>query len=461
MKLTFHGGAKMVTGANYLLEIGSPSTSSGTTRILIDCGLHQGSNFCERHNWEPFAYDPKEISAVFITHAHIDHIGRLPKLVKDGFRGKIYSTLPTRDFGEILLLDSDHILEQEAHHFKKPILFNEGDIRNLMPLWQGVEYHEPVTVGPFTATFYNAGHILGSSFIEVKVKSEKGQEEKIIFSGDLGNAPAPIIGSWEIYEGGATYCLTESVYGDRIHENLPERKEILEDLIEDTVKRRGVLMIPAFAMERTQELIFEINDLMENGRIPRVPVFLDSPLAIKVTEVYRKYDRYFAHTGSEGRGDIGHLFKFPNLKMTFTTEESKSVNDVPPPKVIIAGSGMSHGGRIIHHERRYLQDPNSTLLVVGYQVAGSLGRQILDGVRSVKILGEAVPVKCRVKAIGGYSAHADQAQLLRWLTPMRHTLKKAFIVQGEEGPSSALAQKMIDELAVEAVIPNLGEEVVL
>jgi len=449
MKLTFHGGAKMVTGANYLLE-------AGGEKILIDCGLHQGSNFCEKHNWEPFPYDPKEISTVFVTHSHIDHIGRLPKLTRDGFRGKVYSTWPARDFGAIMLRDSDHILAKEAEHFKKPILFTEDDIQKLISLWQGVEYHEPVKVGPFKVTFYNAGHILGSSFVVVEVG-----KEKIVFSGDLGNSPAPIIGPWEVYEGGATYALVESTYGDRIHENLPERKEILEDLIEDTVKRRGVLMIPAFAMERTQELIFEINDLIQNGRIPRVPVFLDSPLAIKVTEVYRKYDRYFAHTGSEGRGDIGHLFKFPDLKMTFTTEESKSINEVPPPKVIIAGSGMSHGGRIIHHERRYLQDPNSTLLVVGYQVQGSLGRQILDGAQTVKILGEAVPVRCRVKAVGGYSAHADQPQLMSWLRPMRYTLKKAFVVQGEEGPSAALERKIIDELAVQAVIPNLGQEMIL
>src|SRR3989344_402896 len=450
MKLTFHGGAKMVTGANYLLE-------SDSQKILIDCGLHQGSNFCEKHNWEPVAYKPSEISAVFIAHAHIDHVGRLPKLYKDGFRGQGYSTLPTREFAELLIKDSDHILEEEARRFKKPILFIPEDIENLMKHWQGVEYHAPVTVGPFKVMFYNAGHILGSSFILVEVEGKK-----IIFSGDLGNSPAPIIGPWETFGGGATHCLIESTYGDRVHEDLPERKEILEDLIEDTVKNNGTLMIPAFAMERTQDLLYEINDLMEHGRIPRLPIFLDSPLAIKLTDVYRRYDRYFVHNaGLSRKHDPGHLFKFRDLKMTFTTEESKKINDVPPPKVIIAGSGMSHGGRILHHERRYLPDPESKLLIVGFQAYGSIGRQILEGASSVRMFHEDISVRCHVKAIGGYSAHADQFQLMQWLKPMRKTLKKVFAVQGEEGPAAALGQKIIDEYAVSAHVPEMGEEVVL
>src|SRR3989344_1997065 len=243
MKLTFHGGAKMVTGANYLLE-------SDSQKILIDCGLHQGSNFCEKHNWEPFAYKPSEISAVFITHAHIDHVGRLPKLYKDGFRGQVYSTLPTREFAELLIKDSDHILEEEARRFKKPILFIPEDIENLMKHWQGVEYHAPVTVGPFKVMFYNAGHILGSSFILVEVEGKK-----IVFSGDLGNSPAPIIGAREVYGGEATYAVIESTYGNRTHERADERKEMLEDAIQDTAIAGGTLLIPAFAMERMQELL--------------------------------------------------------------------------------------------------------------------------------------------------------------------------------------------------------------
>ncbi len=450
MKLTFYGGARMVTGANYLLE-------EGGTKILIDCGLHQGSNFCERHNWEPFLYKPSDIAAVFVTHAHIDHTGRLPTLVKSGFRGTVYSTPPTRDAAELLLADSDHILAEEAKRFRKPVLFTPDDIQALMGRWQGVPYHAPVTVGPFTVTLWNAGHILGSSFLVVEAGGKT-----VVFSGDLGNSPAPLIGSWEIYDGPASYCLIESAYGDRIHEDVAERKGILEDVIEDTVKKGGTVVIPAFAMERTQEILYEINDLISHGRIPRIPVFLDSPLAIKLTDVYRRYDSYLTHDiGGKLPGDTAHMFTFPDLHLTLTTEESKAINNVRPPKIVIAGSGMSHGGRILHHEKRYLPDPKNTLLIVGYQAEGSLGRQILDGAKTVNILGEEVPVRARVKAIGGYSAHADQAQLISWLTPMRMSLRHVFVVQGEEAASEALAGKIVDELAVHTSVPSLGEEVVL
>ncbi len=439
----------MVTGANYLLE---SSVKGQVSRVLIDCGLHQGSNFCEKHNWEPFPYDPKEIAAVFITHAHIDHTGRLPKLVKEGFRGKVYSTAPTRDASKELLMDSEHILMQEAEKMKKPSLYGIREVEELMANWEAVEYHNPFNIGHFTITFYNAGHILGSAFIQIEAEGKK-----VLFSGDLGNSPAPIIGAREVPPADVDYCLVESTYGDRVHEDTEKRKEIVEDLIEETVKAGGTLMIPAFAMERTQELLFELNDLSENGRIPRVPIFVDSPLAIKLTEVYKKYPQYFDKETQEliRRGDS--IFNFPGLKMTLTTEQSKAINEVPPPKVVIAGSGMSHGGRILHHERRYLPDSKSTLLIIGYQAKGSLGRQILDGAESVRIFGEDVPVKCRVKAIGGYSAHADQPQLLDWVRPMRGSLKKTFLVQGEEKPMTVLAQKLRDELAVETVMPEEGE----
>lgn len=448
MKLTFHGGVKMVTGANYLLE-------SNGVKILIDCGLHQGGNFCEKHNWEPFPYNPGEIEAVFITHAHIDHTGRLPKLVKDGFHGMVYATHPTRDASELLLQDADHILAQEAERFRLPPLFMPDDVTALMKRWQGVEYHEPVTVGPFTVSFYNAGHILGSSFIVIEA-----EHKRIVFSGDLGNTPAPIIGDKEFLDH-ADYCLVESTYGNRLHEALPERKEILEDLIEDTVTTKGVLMIPAFAMERTQELLYEMNDLVEHGRVPKVPVFIDSPLAIKLIDVYKKYERYFSPEAKSLIAAGETFFDFPGLQKTISTEESKSINGVPAPKVVIAGSGMSHGGRILHHERRYLPDHNSTLLIVGYQSKGSLGRALLDGEKQVRIMGEEVTVRCHLKAIGGYSAHADQKQLTDWVTPMRKNLRKVFVVQGEEESSQALAQLLIDKFAVDAHIPAAAQEVVL
>jgi len=449
MKLTFYGAVRQVTGSNFLLE-------AKKQKILIDCGLHQGSNFCERHNWDPFPYNPKEISAVLVTHPHIDHVGRLPKLYKEGFRGKIYSTFPAKDFANLLLLDSEHVLIQEAEKFKQPFLYGVREIEELMAQWEGVEYHMPITVGNFKATFYNAGHILGSAFILVEAENKK-----IIFSGDLGNSPAPIIGKREEPPADIDYCLMESTYGNRFHEPQDKRRDVLEDIIEDTVKAGGTLMIPAFAMERTQELLYELNELTENGRIPRVPIFIDSPLAIKLTDVYKNYYRYFDEEAKRLIKSGDSIFNFPGLKMTLTTEESKAINDVPPPKVIVAGAGMSNAGRILHHERRYLSDPRSTILIVGYQAAGSLGRQILDGAKTVRIFGEDVPVRCRIVTASAYSAHADQPQLLSWLAPMRRNLKKLFLVHGEETESLLLSQKIRDELAIDAKIPELGETIEL
>lgn len=447
MKIYFYGGAGAVTGANYLLE----DNSDNNRKIMIDCGLKQGSRYAERQNFDPFPYDPKEIEAVFITHSHLDHIGRLPKLFRDGFRGKIYSTPPAKDFAELMLLDSESILLKEAEKEGLPPLYNETDVFELMKLWETVEYHQPIKIGYFTVKFFDAGHILGSAIIKVWDK-----KTDIIFSGDLGNSPSPIIKPTEKMEA-ADYCLIESTYGDRIHERVDERKEMLEDVIEDTVKRGGTLLIPAFAMERTQELLYHLNNLFNEGRVPKVPVFIDSPLAIKLTNVYKKHQKYFNLEASTlGRWDKD-ILDFPGLQMTLTTEESKKINDVSPPKVIIAGSGMSHGGRILHHERRYLPDPKSAILFVGYQAEGSLGRMILDGAEKVKIFGEEIPVRCQKVAIGGYSAHADQIQLLNWLKPMRTTLKKVFVVQGEKEASEALAQKIRDELAVEAIVPVAGE----
>lgn len=448
MKLTFHGGAGAVTGSNYLFELGKE-------KILVDCGLYQGSHFAERQNFEPFPYDPKEIQAVFVTHAHIDHTGRLPRLYKDGFRGKVYSTAPTKDFAELLLIDSEHILAKEAEREGKLPLCTVADVESLMKMWEGVGYHEPIRVGNFTVEFYNAGHVLGSASVKVEAEG-KG----VVVSGDLGNSPAPIIPPTEPLPE-TDYCLIESAYGDRAHEGRERRREDLEDAVEDAVRAGGVLMIPAFALERTQELLYHLDRLFGEGRIPRVPVFFDSPLAIKLTAVYKKHENYFNREASAMVRSGDDILNFPGLRLTLTTEQSKEINDVPPPKIIIAGSGMSNGGRILHHERRYLSDPKSTLLFVSYQAVGSLGRQILDGAKSVKIFGEKVPVRCKKKILSSYSAHADQPRLLRWLAPRRATLKKVFVVQGDLEASAVLAQKIRDDLAVEAVVPQLGDEAVL
>lgn len=437
-----------MTGSNYMLE-------SGDTKILIDCGLQQGGHFAERHNFDPFPYRPEEIKAVFITHAHVDHTGKLPKLMKDGFRGTIYSTPPTHDFSELLLLDSEHILAKDAEHFKMPPLYTTTDIKNTMALWKTMHYHEPFLVGPFTVEFFDAGHILGSACIRISAEGKS-----VVFSGDLGNYPAPIIHVTDPLPA-SDFVLIESTYGDRVHENEDTRMEALEDAIEDTVKSGGTLMIPAFAMERTQELLFHLHTLFEEGRIPRVPVYIDSPLAIKVTTVYKKYENYFNDTSYKMVRSGDDILNFKGLHLTLTTEQSKEINHVPSPKIIIAGSGMSNGGRILHHEARYLPDPRSMILFVGYQAGGSLGRQILEGAKVVKIFGEEVPVHCKSRVLSGYSAHADQPRLMEWVLPRRTTLKKVFVVQGEGESSKVLAQKMRDELAIDTAVPAAGESVML
>ncbi len=446
MKLTFCGGAEVVTGANYLLE-------SGGTKILIDCGLEQGGSFVEGKNFEPFSYNPAEIEAVFLTHAHVDHTGLLPKLYKDGFRGKVFSTDPTREFAELLLLDSEHILNGEAERRGRTPIYETEHIEGIMKLWEGVHYHKPFSIGPFSVEFFDAGHILGSAFIRIQAEGKK-----IVFSGDLGNYPAPIIKPTEFIDD-SDYCLIESTYGGRVHEPSNERRLSLERAIEDTVQSGGVLLIPAFAMERTQELIYQLNDLVEKGRVPRIPIYIDSPLAIKLTMVYKKYSKYFNQEAQEQIRSGDDILNFPDLHFTLTTEESKEINFVSSPKVVIAGSGMSHGGRILHHEIRYLPDPKSMVLMIGYQARGSMGRRILEGTKSVTIFGEEIPVNCQVKMVSAYSAHADQPRLLAWLHPMKASLKKVFVVQGEEDQAQALQEKIKNDLGLEAVIPKMGDSV--
>ncbi len=455
MKLHFFGATRIVTGSNYLLEIESDS-KTGNAKILIDCGIFQGTRYVEEKNYEDFPFNPKEIDFLLVTHAHLDHIGRIPKLYKDGFRGKIFTTRPTKDFARIMLEDGLDIMEKEAKNLKREPLFTITDIEASLKLMEGIDYGQKIDLTPeVSCQFRDAGHILGSAIIEVWADGKK-----IVFSGDLGNPPVPLLKPTEFIDK-ADYIVIESTYGDRNHEAKKNRQDILENAIEDTAAKGGVLMIPAFALERTQELLYELNELVENHRIPQVPIFVDSPLAIKSLEIYKKYPDYYNKKATYLINSGDDLFKFPGLTFTETVEESKRINDIKPPKIIIAGSGMSTGGRILHHEIRYLPDPNSCLLIISYQVAGSLGRRVLDGEKEVKIFNETVPVRAEVKAVGAYSAHADQQGLYNWLVRFEEPAKRIFVVHGEEGPALALVQLIRDHLGIDASAPMLNEVVEL
>lgn len=453
--ITFYGGAGSVTGANFLLEIIPDSGASKTTKILIDCGFFQGSKVADDQNRESFAYNPADIDYLLITHAHLDHIGRIPKLVRDGFRGKIYSTAPTRDIAELSLIDSMGVLEKEARGSSLPPMYQEADVEQALRMWETHGYRESFALGEgITVTMRDAGHILGSAMFEIEVNGKK-----LVFTGDLGNSPSLLLPDTEAIKG-ADYLLIESVYGDRNHQGRERSREQLENIIEDTMKAGGTLMIPAFSIERTQEIIYEIEQMMGAGRIPPVPVFLDSPLAINVTGIYKKHIQFFnEHVTKVHGGDLDGLFTFPQLQPCLRTEDSKAIAEAPMRKVVIAGSGMSNGGRILHHEKRYLSDPNSALLLAGYQAAGSLGRQLEDGAKRVKILGADIEVRAKVHSVSGYSGHKGSDDLLEFVAHTADTLKRVFVAMGEPKSSLYLVQKIRDYLGLDAVAPSAGERV--
>lgn len=447
VKIFFHGAAREVTGSNHLLE-------TSNAKVLIDCGMFQGSDEHENQNAERFKYDPKTIDALFVTHAHIDHIGRIPKLVKEGFHGKIYSTPPTKDLALLLLDDAAHLMDRSgkpAYSAGGP-LYTEIDVEKTAELWETIAYHTPFEINGFKVVFREAGHILGSAMVELWVNGSHW-----LFTGDLGNAASELLPLPDELRD-IEYLVMESTYGNRTHEDAAAGVLKLERAVEDVSARKGTLMIPAFATERTQDILHLMNEMVLFRRVPEMPAYVDSPLAIHITSVYEQYVTYYKDEIQELYKQHPNLFKFKKLHLSETVEESKAINDVPPPKVIIAGSGMMTGGRILHHLRRYLHDEKSILLVVGYQAGGSLGRRLLDEAKVVKIFGEEVIVHAQIRNIEGFSAHADSPQLFAFVERTRETLKHVFLVHGEDEQALFMMQEIRDRLGITADAPMLHEE---
>ncbi len=446
-KISFHGGVGSVTGANFLLE-------TDNTKVLVDCGLIQGSEFAPVENCEVFAYDPRSIDVLLVTHAHADHIGRIPKLIHDGFNGTIYSTPPTRDLTAVMLEDAFMVMRAEAEKYGHPTCYEHEDVEAVMGLWKTHDLRSPFDLGDgIEANFTDAGHILGSSMITLTRNGKK-----FLFTGDVGNSPQPLLNPPEVVEG-YDYLLMESVYGDRLHEGVAERTALLLSYIKDTISKKGTLIIPAFSLERTQAMLFEINNFVEQGRIPAIPVFLDSPLAIRVTDIYRKHESYLKKEIIDQIRGGDDIFDFPKFKMTKTTAESAAIHDVKGPKIVIAGSGMSHGGRILSHEKKLLEDRNTTLLLVGYQSVGSIGRLLEDGAKNIKIDGVPVKVHAKVGKINGYSGHADRDQLINYVSEGCDNAKQVFVCMGEERAALFLVQRLRDYLGLNAMAPSPHETI--
>lgn len=444
--ITFHGGTGVVTGANFLLE-----TKTGLN-ILVDCGLQQGRE-AKDSNYNDFDYDPSKMDVLFVTHAHLDHIGRVPKLAKDGFNGIIYSTPSTKEIATIMFEDTVRLLAEDAKKRGRDPIYDITDVEKALSLWKTVPYYAETDIRDgYNFTFKDAGHILGSIMVEIKHEGKK-----MVFTGDLGNSPTPFLRDVDKITD-ADYVLMESVYGDRNHETVPkERSEKLLGYIKDTIEKRGTLIIPAFSIERTQIILYEIHKFIENGLMPKIPVYLDSPLAIKVTEIYRKRHKNFKDSIQKEISREDDIFDFPGLIETLRTDESRRIKKSENPKIIIAGSGMSHGGRIMSHEKLYLPDPKSTLLFVGYQVAGNLGRQVQDGAKKVRIDDTMVSIKARVESISGFSAHKDSDGLVDFIENTSDKVKKVFVAMGEPKASLFLTQKLRDNLDVDAIAPKKGD----
>ena len=470
MNITFLGATKTVTGSNFLVE-------GAGKKFLVDCGLFQGQAADEWENEEPFNFDVNDIDFMLLTHAHIDHSGRIPKLYKDGFRKKIYATKATCDLCAIMLPDSGHIQEMETEWKNRKRLRKGEQIKNpiydvqtalmSLELFEPVNYDQLIEIDDdIHVRFNDAGHMLGSAIIEIWIK-ENGVNKKIVFTGDLGNNDIPLLSEPTMIEE-ADYLVMESTYGDRHHMRNDDKAEIFVDIVADTIRKGGTVVIPSFAVGRTQEILFELNNLKEKKHdneflrkyetLMHTPVYVDSPLAISATEVFKENMELF---DEETRAEIekgDNPLEFDGLHFTTTADESKALNESNIPSIIISASGMCDVGRIKHHLKHNLWNPKNTILFVGYQAPGTLGHSIVNGAKKVTIFGEEVAVNARIEYIEGYSGHADQEGLMNFVYSFNNKRPKyIFLVHGEEESQNELKQKIEEDAEIPVTIPNYGD----
>ena len=464
IKVTCLGGAGSVTGSSYLIE------GVSGKRVLVDCGMFQGSVQMENRNTAEWGFDPKTLNTLFLTHAHIDHSGRIPKLVKDGFRGKIITSPPTAELCGIMLLDSAHIQEMDAEsqtkknqrQSKSPVqpLYTTQDAEESIKLFSPVETDVIIQAEPgVKARLRNAGHILGSSILELWIEGPRG-ETKMVFSGDIGKRNQLIVKDpYEIFA--ADYLFVESTYGNRFHRSFDDSKKELLEAIRHAVSTGEKVMIPAFAVERTQEILYVLAEFYRNGELPEIPIYLDSPLAIKATEIFRKNKKYYDEEAMAIVNQGMDPFHMPNLRFTPSTKESMEINESRGPAIVMAGNGMCTAGRIKHHLKHNLWKPGASIVIVGFQAIGTTGRRIIEGAKTVKIFGENVSVKAKVYTIGGFSAHADQKDLLEWVSHFTESGPRVFVVHGEPATSQVLADKIRENFKLEVHIPAWRERLFL
>jgi metallo-beta-lactamase family protein len=453
-KITFLGAAGTVTGSKYLLE-------ANGKRLLVDCGLFEGSKDLNQRNWNKLSVDPATIDWVLLTHAHIDHTGYLPKIVQNGFRGPIYANQATHELCNLLLPDSAHLQEEDAQFAAKkkysshnpPLpLYTVAESQQALKQFHEIPRADPFTISPeFSVRPHDAGHILGSTWLEMTI-TENGKQTLVVFSGDVGRYDQPILKDPES-PARADYLLCESTYGDRDHPS-GSVADVLADAITGTVKRGGVVVIPAFAVDRTQLLMYYLKLLEDQKRIPHLPVYVDSPMAISVTGLYEKHheDHKPSFQQDEDTGSRDPL-NLQGVHLTRSVEDSKKINDVVSPCIIISASGMATGGRVLHHLAQRLPDSRSTVLLVGYQADGTRGRQLQDGAKYVNIFGQQVPVRAQVMAIGQLSAHAGRSELLRWLSGMKAAPRQTFLVHGEPNALSSFHDAVASQFHWNVTVP--------